>query len=372
VVFAVLASLSRYEGLLAVGVIGLALLVRKRWRLATLMGACALLPHVVLGLISVRQGWFWLPNPVMLKGNLPPEGARPLVASFLNHVAESVTGSGLRVVHLTGVALLFALYRFSEGKRGYDPLQWTAGIFGATAFLHLVFARAGWFYRYEAYLVVLGLVTIAPTLFEFLRHFPRNLRLGPGEIAGLAALALLAATGHLFWDAGYRALRVTPLTTHNIYDCNYQVGEFVSRYYSGAPLAVNDIGAVSYIADFHLTDFHGLADMAVARALLQGTFNSQAMDEIARWRGARVAIVDDNYLASYGGTPRQWLLAGRWHFGRRVTLAYPAISFYALDPEARARLVANLRDFSPRLPPDVEQLGPYRETANIFPAPDSR
>jgi hypothetical protein len=53
-------------------------------------------------------------------------------------------------------------------------------------------------------------------------------------------------------------------------------------------------------------------------------------------------------------------------------LMHPAISFYALDPEARTRLIANLRDFSSQLPPDVEAFGPFKEAADIPPAPDSQ
>jgi hypothetical protein len=81
-------------------------------------------------------------------------------------------------------------------------------------------------------------------------------------------------------------------------------------------------------------------------------------------------IVDDNWLGIYGGTPRQWLLAGRWYFSRRVVLPQPAISFYALDREARAPLIANLRDFSSRLPSDVKQGGPYKEATYTSPTPN--
>jgi len=66
----------------------------------------------------------------------------------------------------------------------------------------------------------------------------------------------------------------------------------------------------------------------------------------------------------YGGTPHQWALAGRWMFNNREPLPflpYPALSFYALTEHAKQQLVENLRDFSSRLPPGVEQLGPYME-----------
>ena len=102
--------------------------------------------------------------------------------------------------------------------------------------------------------------------------------------------------------------------------------------------------------------------------LLQKRFDPQFMDDLARSRKSFVAIVDDNWLGLYGGTPRQWALAGRWKFNDRVVLAPPALSFYALTEAARLQLVENLRDFSSRLPAGVEQLGPYMEACVHVPS----
>jgi hypothetical protein len=148
------------------------------------------------------------------------------------------------------------------------------------------------------------------------------------------------------------------------------MGQFIRRYYQGSAVAVNDLGAANFMADIQCTDSHGLADLEVARALLQKRFDSQFMDDLARSRKAFVAIVDDNWLGLYGGTPRQWALAGRWKFNNRVLLPFlpfPALSFYALTEQANHQLMDNLRDFSSRLPAGVEQLGPYMEAARPRP-----
>jgi hypothetical protein len=124
------------------------------------------------------------------------------------------------------------------------------------------------------------------------------------------------------------------------------------------------------MADIQCTDFHGLADLDVARAMLQKRFDPQFMDDLARSRKSLVAIVDDNWLGLYGGTPRQWALAGRWKFSDQVAVTAPVLSFYALTEAARVQLMANLRDFSSRLPAGVEQLGPYMQT--VPPSPVGR
>ncbi|MGO8735810.1 MAG: hypothetical protein ACLQVM_23795 [Terriglobia bacterium] len=369
VLLGLLTSTARYEGLFAVGVVAFLLCLRRRWWLAFHLSFWSALPLFVIGLISVRHGWFWLPNSVVLKGNLPLVPGHQ-VTSFAFHALANFILSGLRVARLMAVSLLLMLYRFTKGKGKDDPLQLLMGIFVATSILHFLLASAGWLYRYEAYLVAMGLIAVAAPLFEFVRCFPRTFRLPAGEWAGVAALALTVLTTNLLWSAGWRSLQVTAGATNDIYKCHYHMGLFIRRYYQESALAVNDIGMANFMADIHCTDFHGLADLDVARAIFQKRFDPQFMDNLARSKKSFVAIGDDNWLGLYGGTPRHWALAGRWKFTNRALLAPPAISFYALTEAARLQLVADLRDFSSHQPAGVEQLGPYIET--VRPRPVAR
>jgi len=365
----VLASTTRYEGLFSVAVVAILLCLRRRGWLAFHLLFWSALPLFVIGLVSVRHGWFWLPNSVVLKGNLPlASGGR--LARFAAHAAANFTFSGLRVARLMAVSLLLMLYRFSKGRKKDDPLHLLMIIFVATSALHFVLASAGWLYRYEAYLVAMGLVAVAVPLFEVIQRFPRTFRMPAGEWAGVAALSLTILTINLLWTGGWESLQATPRATHDIYKCNYQMGIFIMQYYRGRAVAVNDLGAANFMADIQCTDLHGLADLEVARALLQKRFDPQFIDDLARARESFVAIVDDNWLGLYGGTPRQWALAGRWIIKNREFLPflpYPALSFYALTEPAEQQLIGNLRDFSSRLPPEVEQVGPYMEAARPRP-----
>lgn len=356
-----LAATVRYEGLFAVAVAALFLLFRRRIGLACQLFFWSAIPLVLIGLVSVHHGWFWLPNSVVLKGNLPLAPGHRL-ESFAVHAVANFTFTGLRVGRLMAVSLLLMLYRFTKGKRGEDPAQWLMAIFVVTGFLHLVLAGAGWLYRYEAYLVAIGIVAVAAPLFEFTRGFPRTLRMPAGEWAGIGALALTVLSFGLLWTSGWESLHDAVRATNDIYKCNYHMGLFIRRYYQKNAIALNDLGAANFMADIRCTDFHGLADLEVARALLQGRFDPPFMDALARSRGASVAILDDNWLGLHGGFPRQWALAGRWKINDREILPYPALSFYALDEQASRQLMKNLRDFSTSLPPGVEQLGPYTDS----------
>lgn len=378
----------RYEGLFAVAVVAALLLFRRRAGLAVELAACSLVAPFLMGAISVGHGWFWLPNSVVLKGNLPMGEASP-VAAFLARAVENTLYSGMRVVRLEGVALLLMLWRYAHGRKsgvrspksGIESPEFTfktrhsasvqmymMGVFVVTATLHLMLAGTGWFLRYEAYLMALGLTVVAVPIWDFLSSLWAPGRVQLRNAAGLAATAVLLFSGNLFWQAGYNAVWMILPALHDTYRWHYQMGTFVQRYYSGTSLVVNDIGAVDFLADIHLTDPHGLADRDIARARLrrQGHLTPEVLEEVARSRGARVALVDYNWVEFYDGNfrpviPGNWLLAGVWKFHNRVVLAPPALSFYALDAAAQKQLIENLRKYSPNLPPDVEQSGPYTQ-----------
>ena len=117
-------SAVRYEGLFAVAVVAALLLFRRRAEFAVELAACSLVAPFVMGAISVGQGWFWLPNSVLLKGNLPMGEANP-VAAFLDRALANTLYSGMRVFRLEGVALLLMLWRYAQqrqsGARGPEP-----------------------------------------------------------------------------------------------------------------------------------------------------------------------------------------------------------------------------------------------------------
>lgn len=396
-------SAARYEGLFAVAVVAALLFLQRRSRPSVELAGWSLLPAFIVGVISVGQGWFWLPNSVVLKGNLPLAGTNA-VASFLAHAAGNTFYSGVRVVRLEGVALLLMLWRYAQSKQrqapevqgpesgarneGSNSVQvWMMGIFVATATLHLMLASTGWFLRYEAYLMALGLTVVAVPLWDLIQNLgsrvvawtsrPRAVTaktaMQPhpvyvGKVAGLAAVAVLAFSGNLFWTTGYNALWMILPGMRDTYRWHYQMGTFVQRYYQGSILVVNDIGVVDFLADIHLTDPHGLADREIARSRLRegGRLTSEFLDRLARSRGASVALVDEDWMEFFGGPfrrviPATWLLAGVWRYHYRVVLAQPGLSFYALDEAAKAKLIENLRNYSHFLPPDVEQLGPYTQ-----------
>lgn len=82
----VLTSL-RYEGALMVAVVASLLVVRGRRAHAAAVAALGALPIVLYGLVSLANGWMFLPNPILLKG--APHGASAsAVLQFLTDPAR--------------------------------------------------------------------------------------------------------------------------------------------------------------------------------------------------------------------------------------------------------------------------------------------
>jgi hypothetical protein len=161
---------------------------------------------------------------------------------------------------------------------------------------------------------------------------------------------------------GLSSMVLTPRTTTKIYQQQYQMGLFVKDYYNGEAVTVNDIGAVSFLADIKLLDVRGIGTMEVARLMREGGFSVDKLEELQSKKGVSVAIVYDEWVRMPEGS----IKVGEWTRTASPSPAPPAprahddtVSFYALDPEGARRLAENLLEFSPRLPEGVLESGMY-------------
>ncbi len=87
---------------------------------------------------------------------------------------------------------------------------------------------------------------------------------------------------------------------------------FLKDFYQEQPVAVNDIGAISYFANSRVVDLFGLASMEVANAYRERRFDRDTIDQITQKEGVRVAIVYDDWFQTreIGGFPEQWVRVG--------------------------------------------------------------
>jgi hypothetical protein len=357
-ILAPLVTSVRFEGMfLIIAICGL-LLILKRWTYALAVGVAGFFPPILNGVISVSRGWFWFPTTLLLKASLPDFSSVSHLLLSVNNAFYMNLRFGLHVFALlVGVILFYAL----ASNKGSDPRE-SRQVMGTlvvlTVLAHLEFVGNGSLYRYDAYLCPLGILYLAlqvPVVapgglfpaFTSARVVARNL-----AWSALAMLLLFPLA-----EKGARLLWFAPQCTSNIFEQQYQMGLFVRRYYQGLTVALNDIGAVNFLADIHCLDLWGLANREIAAAKQKHTYQMSDIARLSKQSGTRIAIIYDDWFT--GAIPPEWVRVGQWTIQHNIIAGGETVSFYAVDPAETAHLTECLRDYSPHLPGDVIQRGPY-------------
>jgi hypothetical protein len=151
-------------------------------------------------------------------------------------------------------------------------------------------------------------------------------------------------------------LRV-PLGANNIYEQQFQMHRFVNDYWK-APVAVNDLGLVSYHNPNFVLDLGGLASEQ-ARILKSTNANADAYQALVGNNGVHLAIIYDEWFP--GQIPSVWKKVASLDLSRqRITSAEDEVQFYATDAETARTLLPELETFRKSLPPGVN-LTIYRQ-----------
>lgn len=350
----------RYEGLFLVSVVCVLFILRKQWRYSLFLGIFAIVPIVIYGALSKAHGWFWLPNSVLLKGNLPEITSIKGILKFLGYSSWKQTFETPHILFLVIANLILYVYRFSKQDGTWEKRQVMITIFITTTILHMQFARTGWFYRYEAYLVSLGLFVFVTTVFDYL---PKKIQISNISRNSSPKYAVIIILIFLFIrvfveNRGISSFIKTPRATTNIYEQQYQMGLFLKQFYKGADVAANDIGAINYLADIHCLDLWGLGSKEVARMKKEGNYyQTERISDLTRTQGVKIAIIYDHWFKD--AIPLQWIKVGEWKISNNVVCGDDTVSFYAIDPSEEKNLINCLRQFAPQLPRSVKQGGRY-------------
>lgn len=304
-----------------------------------------------------------MPNSILLKGNVPSILRGPGIASS-NYGTLAWTAKTAHILSLAiAVLILSGLWTYKE-RSIWNRNSLMVIIFIAATVLHLKFAALGWFLRYEAYLVALGIFVAVLVGFEYTSRTPQPTHRPsiPVAIEMCAAGLIFLALGPM-WNSAFYAMKGIPQASRNIYEQQYQMGLFLGRFYRGDPAAANDIGAVSFLGDTRLVDLMGLGSLDTAKERRRGYLSEEQIDLLTRSDAVKVAVVYDRAFASepvaHAGLPPQWVKVGQWRIFNNLICYDDRVSFFAVDPSEETRLIEALRQFASRLPSDIEQSGKY-------------
>ncbi len=341
----VLLAAVRYEGLFLVAVAGAFLACRQRLPFAVLLGSVSLAPLAIFGMVSVANGWPPLPVPLLLK-TASPSNTSLLAQGFLR--AAALMREAPHLLSLLMLAMALLAIGWAQQRRFDSKNQVWLALFVCASLLHAAFARWGWFFRYEAYLMALGIIGNAAAMRELIAEF----RAPPLERLAITTLVASVVTVPLFAN-GFHAVAFTPGAARNVHEQMTQMGRFLGRYYPGASVAANDIGAINWYADLKLLDTLGLGSLEVATALLHGGFSSEDLERLAAQKGVEIAVVyaDEQHLPD--GVPRTWRWIESWRIRRNIVCGSDQVFFFAVSPGSDERLRHSLDAFAPELPVTV-------------------
>jgi hypothetical protein len=325
-----LAALTRFEtAFLAVGLAVALLAVERRAQLRRAAGvlAAAAVPIAAFGALNRALGGGWLPNSILAKGHgtgqSESDGLGPV--DIVRRMTQD-PALGL----LFGLAVGYLIVRGPRARAGVPAVA-----LAVAAPLHAALADVGWYERYQAYLVAVGVYLLLAVLAEVPAANRRR------------AVAAVCVLGLLFGLTKANLLVQAPLAADDMHRQQYQAGRFLDLYYDGEPVATDQLGYISYLHHGPITDFAGLGDYAVLQAP-DLPFNEQ-WPQLAAERGFRVVVLYDKAAAF--NVPRGWVRAGEWRIdGEPLTGVSRTLQFFATVPDEVEPLQDHLRDFEDELP----------------------
>lgn len=332
----------RFEGLFEGGLLVILLLWEKKWISALLFGVGLVIPLVALGLYSMSQGWFFLPNSLILKAY---------------HLNVQETGNALGYLYSMlykatwnthAIAALFVLF-LSKNEKAFPkgPAQnWILILIGSSL-AHFIFARYSHVYRYEAYLM--GMTWVAfwrslcqsglfPSMASFRHYFLQNKE--------MSMLIIILSISPLY--RSIQSYNAGTIGMVNIYEQQVQTARFVKQFYNHSPIAAIDIGAIAYYTESPILDLWGLGTLEMAKLKIAGTYTYPNIDSFCRKAGVKAILY-------YGGNIKfnKWTKVGSWIIQDNMVCAEDTLDFYGLTPESSKLLRANLLQFQPNLPKRV-------------------
>jgi hypothetical protein len=339
-----LVTMIRYEGVFLVGIISFLMLLRgQRWQ-AVLTGVAGFLPIFIFGVYSLSHGGYFVPNSLLLKGQIPDLSVKGLYMLCVGWMIKLVQQPHLFLL-FTLLCLILAV-SLGIGGNKWKLENIISGIVVSLFITHLTFAETGWFYRYEAYLM-------AFSFFAFMivekRTGPllsalsvRYLSLKLKTVLIILALPLMARGLYTIWN--------TPLAMNNIYCQQYQMATFIHHSDPGIGVVANDIGAISYYNNPRLLDVFGLASRKVLDLKRAGNLNKASVEALASSQHMRVALVYDYDRI----IPDSWIRIGEWTIPHNVVCEKSTVAVYLTGMDGNnQRVIDSFNAFANTLPKGV-------------------
>jgi hypothetical protein len=328
----ILGPLIRYENLAISLPVLLYLALRRHLRVALMTGLILMLLMGGFSVFLSALNLGILPTSVLIKSAI---GNKTTILENFNANFLSREGAMLSLGMLLMMALALSTKRPIEERL-------LALCTALSITLHLFFGRYGWFHRYEIYIWTWTLLMTMYLYRNALKYLLTQQVSSPFFLlfAGLA----ITCPGYL------ETLINIPIASNNIYEQQYQMHRFATDYYR-APVAVNDMGLVTYQNPNYVLDLVGMASLPTLFARQIAT-DPGWMNGAASQHHVCMAMI---YEAWFAQLPANWIPIGDLYLSKmKITPAEDKVTFYAFDRETFQRVRSLLEDFQKTLPEGVE------------------
>jgi len=325
-----LAPLMRFEGLALALLASGAVMLKDRIGPGLALAALSVVPIAVFCLFLVSLGLDPLPNSVSAKLALPADPT----TGWWAHYAERFAANPEKIpfyILLAQVVIAVALF-FVRDIRRSSRVALLFVLFGMGA-AHLIAGRYGWMDRYEVYVV-------ASMTAGFFALVSVTNRLLPRAVVGLPMLA----AGALYLS---HALDRTIWAPRAVHMQQAQMARFAKEHWK-APVAVNDLGQVSWRNSEFGLDLWGLASREAQRLRLYDAQPGWA-GRLTRAEGVKLAMIYDDIFTTAKGD--DWVRVGDLTFaGPTGGVSGRTVGFFATTPTAVGDLGLKLRSWQKDLP----------------------
>ena len=328
------------------------LIMRAQFRLVLISALILVIGIASFSVFLSSIGLDPLPSSVVAKSSVVQSGGA--LGRFVENLLTSIHHRQGVVLGVLGLILLF-WFGWAKDKRKRQLALASLVAIG----LHAIAGRYGWYHRYEIYVLAFGLMMVTHlTLPAFYRALDvddaQNTRL-------LSSIGLVVAIGLVVGAPYIQILYSMPKASNNVYEQQYQMHRFVVQFYK-KPVAVNDLGYVSYQNENHVLDLWGLGSQDALKARLKA--------DKADWKDSLVEAAKVELIMIYEDwfeeIPKSWLKIGELHLGRgRVTPARSFVSFYVVNERVRAEVLKTIKSFRETLPDETKFILANEEAGGV-------
>lgn len=323
-----LSPLLRLEGLALVLLACGYVVLCGRWRMGVALIALGLVPVIGFSAWLMSLGLEPVPSSISAKLSVPGDespGLMGYVAEKISRFSQS-RHSWILIASCLACALLLPRRGFRLSRRGGILI-----IVLLAGCAHLLFGRFGWMERYEVYINA----TVLAGLFWAAARTPRLILLPLIPVVMAAALYLP------------RQLQIFPIAPRAVALQQVQMGRFVKEHWQ-APVAVNDLGFVSWQNPNYVLDLWGLASYEARIARLSAS-DRLWVAKLAAQKNVEIAIIYPDWFPNQ--ISDEWQLLGELTMS--VNIAYlggDKVSFFLTHSGDKTKALTALKAWSVDLP----------------------